>query len=101
MHTRWARGSRMAARRTFPWKRKFRRGLSGAHFNFKRRVRSRATGLAAALDEQAHLGNGPATMGPESTGDQVCLQWAHWTSRSAAWLAPERVSNATEFLFRH
>src|SRR6266849_6809200 len=38
-------------------------------------------------------------MGPESTGSQACLQWAHWTLRAAASLAPERVSSAMEFFF--
>ena len=57
-------------------------------------------GLAATLYEQDHLGNGPATMGPERTGSQGCLQWAHWTSRAAASLAPECVSKATEFFLR-
>ena len=50
------------------------------------------------LMELDHLGNGPDMMGPESTGSQACLQWAHWTSRAAESLAPEWVSNATEFL---
>src|SRR5258708_38234493 len=52
------------------------------------------------LRELDHLGNGPALMGPESTGSQACLQWAHWTSRAAASLAPEWVSSATEFFLR-
>src|SRR5229473_4518392 len=51
------------------------------------------------LKELDHLGNGPALMGPESTGSQACLQWAHWTLRAAASLAPERVSSAMEFFF--
>ena len=48
--------------------------------------------------EGDYLGNGPAMMGPESTGSHACLQWAHCTSRAAALLAPEWVSTATEFL---
>jgi hypothetical protein len=51
------------------------------------------------LMELDHLGNGPDMMGPESTASQARLQWAHWTSRAADSLAPEWVSNATEFLF--
>src|SRR6266446_5952242 len=51
--------------------------------------------------DKIHLGNGPALMGPESTGSQACLQWAHWTSRGAASLAPEWVSSAMEFFLWH
>src|SRR5260370_37824834 len=53
------------------------------------------------LKELDHLGNGPALMGPESAGSQACLQWAHWTSRAAASLAPERVSSAMECFLWH
>src|SRR6266403_4535501 len=56
-------------------------------------------GCWLALYGADYLGNGPAMMGPESTGFQACLQWAHCTSRVAALLAPEWVSTATEFFF--
>ena len=61
---------------------------------------ARGVSMQRLFRELVHLGNGPATMGPESMGSQARLQWAHWTSRAAASLAPEWVSSATEFFLR-
>src|SRR6266851_3642579 len=86
-----------SSRATSPWGRRRRRQETSGLCK-----RSGGEGRPAPqfLKGLGHLGNGPAMMGPESTGSQACLQWAHSTSRAAASLAPEWVSSATEFFLR-